>query len=160
MPDKKAHRSPSGSYSLTIVLTVKQEEYWQFSMAQVENVQTGDIISVVHRNYPAFPFAWAENHPDGHDYLVCGEDYQGQTVIQLDTGLRKDYLPQAAKKGVGFCWVDIDADVELTPPILRAEGCYWACPFENVRYDFSDPLALPYPELERWYDDEEEDEDE
>ena len=154
MADKREHLSPSGKYRLIISLTVSHKGYWQFSIAHVEHVETDEIRAVVHRNYPSFPFCWVEDHPDGHDYLVCGEDYQGQTIIQLDTGLRKDYLPPSATRaGACFCWIDIE--FEQSPLALRVEGCYWAFPYEMVRYDFSDPFSLPYAEIDRWTEDEE-----
>ena len=148
MSETRVEQSPSGKYTLHISLSKKNETHWQFSMARVEDGEKN--ISVIHRNYPSFPFAWIEGHPDGHDYLICGEDYQGQTIIQLDTGLRKDYLPKIG----GFCWIVIDP-VEKTQ--LRVEGCYWAAPEEIVLYDFSNPMEMPYPELDRWFDDLEDD---
>jgi hypothetical protein len=32
---------------------------------------------------------------------------------------------------------------------LAVEGCYWACPYDLVFYNFSDPTKLPLPELTR-----------
>lgn len=160
MSDKKIMLSPSGKYRLILNLTVKHEGYWQFTIAKVENAITDEFITVVHRNYPSFPHAWIEKHPDGHDYFVCGEDYQGQTVIQLDTGLRKDHLPQAVKKGCGFCWAQIEAEMVNGNPTLLVNGCYWGASFEYVRYDFASPFSLPYLELERWEEESEDWEDE
>jgi hypothetical protein len=88
---------------------------------------------------------WIETHPNGNAYLACGEDYQGSTVIELNTGKRMDFLPEAADKGHGFCWVGTKFDV--TNKILIARGCIWACPFEYRFYDFSDPMA-GWPEIE------------
>lgn len=34
--------------------------------------------------------------------------------------------------------------------MLIVDGCYWACPYELVAFDFSKPMDLPYPELHRW----------
>lgn len=119
--------------------------------------------------YSAFPFGWAEGHSNGHDYLLCGEDYQGYTVIELDTKERKDLLPESVPKqytykdqngveksgvvdtypnGYGFCWADIKPSPDRN--VLAVSGCYWACPYEVVLYDFSDPMRLPYWEIERW----------
>jgi hypothetical protein len=77
--------------------------------------------------------------------LVAGADYQGQTVIELDTGKRRDYLPDAAKKGHGFCWAQHRFDV--ASKILVVCGCIWACPYEFRFYDFSDPMS-GWPEIE------------
>src|SRR6185312_13000866 len=93
-----------------------------------------------------FVFSFVEDHPNGHPYLVTGADYQGQTVIELDTGRRRDFIPDAAKDGVGFCWTDHRFDPSTQ--LLIVEGCIWAAPFEYRFYDFSDPMEKGWPELE------------
>jgi hypothetical protein len=142
---EKIKDSPSNKYKLSISNYTTKKGCWNYSRGIVKN-KNGDIIADVKRNYHQFPFCWVEDHPNGHDYLICGEDYQGQTIIELDTGKRVDYLPEAAKKGYGFCWVatHISPD-KLT---LAVEGCVWAGPYEIVFVDFSDPMKA-VPELEK-----------
>lgn len=142
--DSEHFVSPSGTYKLSITKCVN-ERGWSYSLGEVRAETTGTLIATVKRNFNHFPFSWCEGHPNGHDYLLCGEDYQGQTVIELDTGTRVDHLEDAAERGGGFCWTDhfVSADSQ----ILFVEGCYWACPYMIVAFDFSDPLALPYPVL-------------
>lgn len=152
------HMSPSGKYWLSVESIKTKEGCWNFSYGKVNLAESGEYISVIHRNYSAFPFAWAEGHPDGHDYLLCGEDYQGYTVIQLDTGLRRDYLPKAANQGAGWCWIEIEPIMEESPR-LKVYGCYWAFPYEYIIYDFSRPMEVPYTELERWLEDPVDEED-
>lgn len=136
--------SPSGKYTLKIFYY----ENGQFSRGMIRNARTEELIADVIRNFRHFPFSWCEAHPSGHDYLICGEDYQGQTIIELDTGERVDFIPDEAEQGVGFCWVKHD----LAPDgkHLFIDGCVWACPYEMILYDFSKPLELPYQELNRW----------
>lgn len=53
-----------------------------------------------------------------------------------------------ALQGWGFCWANV-----LPSPdgmTLAVEGCYWACPYDLVFYDFSQPDCLPLPELRRF----------
>lgn len=95
-------------------------------------------LFVLHRNYGIFPYKIIEDHPNGHDYMICGEDYQGQTVLELDTGSRRDFLPAEAKEGFGFCWSEFRFDV--ASQLLIVEGCIWAAPYEFRFYDFSDPM--------------------
>lgn len=142
----KSHASYSGKYVLTIEPLDMGKGVWQYTRGIVKT-KNGKEITVVARNYSSFPFAFIEHHEDGHDYLLCGENYQGQTVIQLDTGKRVDYLPTSAAKGWGFCW----AEIHPAPggKILAVEGCYWACPYEIVFYDFSTPMMLPFSEIDR-----------
>lgn len=33
--------------------------------------------------------------------------------------------------------------------LIVIDGCYWACPYELVFYDFSNPMNMPYNELFR-----------
>ena len=130
--------SPSGKYSLLIKKYKTEEGAWQFSRGVIQDKKTEKLIADVKRNYSAFPFGWIENHPDGHDYLFCGEDYQGQTIIQLDTGERLDFLPESAQQGRGFCMTNYYPNSSKT--ILAIEGCYWAAPWQVKFYDFTDPM--------------------
>lgn len=130
--------SSSGKYRLQISKFETGPGYFAHTQGKVFNEETGNVISVVNRNYGAFPFAFVENHKNGHDYLICGENYQGQTVIELDTGLRKEYLHEDAKQGMGFCFAGMEPN--SVGDLLIVDGCYWACPYEVRVYDFSDPL--------------------
>lgn len=158
--DAKLFISPSTKYNLEVSLYSTLEGCWNYSRGIVKD-KDGNIVADVKRNYPHFPFCWVESHFNGHDYLVCGEDYQGQTIIELDTGNRKDYLPDEAKNGFGFCWVSFQASPNTK--IMAVEGCYWACPYEVIFVDFSDPMNKLtylenqpngyYPEFHSWNDD-------
>ena len=153
--------SPSGRYKLTTSKYSTKKGCWNYSRGIVSNINE-KIITDVKRNYSHFPFAWAEDHPKGHDYLICGEDYQGQTIIELDTGKRINHFPKEAKKGFGFCWAAMfPSPDKLT---LAVEGCVWACPYEVLFVDFSNPMqAIKYlehqpngysPEFYGWNDNE------
>lgn len=142
----------SGKYKLLIRNYKTKDGCWNYSRGTVFKISDNAEIADVKRNYSSFDYLFIENHPNGHDYLVCGEDYQGQTVIELDTKKRKDLLPEEAKQGVGFCWVDYRFDIPTQ--ILVVDGCIWACPYELRFYDFADPMS-GWPELEnsRFVDD-------
>ena len=137
------HLSPSGKYKLVITSHPTGPGTWSFTKGVVS--KDGEIIGEVRRNYSSFPFTWMEDHINGHDYLVAGEDYQGQTFIELDTGRRRDFLPDAASEGFGFCW----ADYRLLGDgkTLLVDGCYWACPYELKFFNVSDPMN-GWPEIE------------
>jgi len=142
------HQSPSGRYELEVVPCKPVSSQWRFSEGIVRRTGRPEALAYVRRNYGAFPFAWCEGHPSGHDYLIAGEDYQGQTVVELDTGGRADHLADAAEQGRGFCW----AKHHVAPigEVLIVDGCFWACPYELVAFDFSQPMQLPYAVLYRW----------
>jgi len=143
--------SPSGKYKLEITSLKTLPGTWKYTLGKVvdnKEHRFQRIISVVHRNYESFPFGWYEKHKDGHDYLVCGFDYQGLTVIRLDTRERMDWVPASATKGGGFCHSAFH-DYRPQEGVLKTEGCFWANPYEYVFYDFSIPMGLPWPELRR-----------
>ncbi|MBX2798227.1 MAG: hypothetical protein KTR31_11170 [Myxococcales bacterium] len=141
------HPSPSGRYRLVITRHRAPDKGWSYSLGVITREQDGAVLAEVRRNFGHFPFCWMEGHVDGHDYLVCGEDYQGQTFCQLDTAEVFQHLPDAAFDGHGFCW----ADYRLLSDgrTLLVDGCYWACPYELRLYDVSDPASgwprIPWP---------------
>lgn len=149
---KKEIESPSGKYTLEIESIPTKPGCWNYTRGTVRGTE-GEIIAEVDRNYSSFPHLFVEGHANGHDYLVCGEDYQGQTVIELDTGLKRSFLPEEAAKGFGFCWTDYKYDP--TNKLLLVAGCYWACPYEFRVYDFSDPMGNGWPHLKLLRDEEE-----
>ena len=137
--------SPSGQYKLVITSFETRGDGWDYTQGLVYRRGSDEPIANVCRNYSAFPFLWVEGHAKG-DFLVCGEDYQGQTVIDLTTGRRRDHLPEEANEGHGFCWASYTYDAEHE--VLFVDGCYWACPYEWRAYDFSDPMGKGWPQLE------------
>ncbi len=141
----QVHASPSEKYSLVITTHSNGKGYFEYTKGAV-SLMGGDTITTVCRNYGRFPFLFVEGCPNGHDYLVCGEDYQGQTIIELDTGRRRDYLPDSANAGSGFCWADIT--VSASKRTLGVTGCFWGGGYEIWLIDFSNPMEC-LPALER-----------
>ena len=145
LDSRKEHLSPSGKYKLVVTPFATSPGSWSYSQGLVYVIGFDSPIAEVQRNYGAFPFLWVEGHQNGHDYLVCGADYQGQTVIELQTRKRRDFLPDDAKKGFGFCWSEYRYDEASS--LLLVCGCIWAAPYEYRFYDFQDPMS-GWPELE------------
>jgi hypothetical protein len=142
----EVHHSPSGKYTLEVQKYSKGEGIWAYSRGLVKRNSDRFLVADVKRNYGAFWHAWVL-HPNGHEYLLCGEDYQGYNIICLDTGENLFHYPEDAFEGTGFCWATVHPSPDgLT---LAVEGCYWACPYELVFYDFSDPSTIPLLELTR-----------
>jgi hypothetical protein len=142
---EQVHTSPTGKYRLVVTRFKTKDGCWNYTRGMAYAGER--IVADVQRNYSNFFFCWAERHPDGHDYLLCGEDYQGQTVVQLDTGRRADYAPDQAKSGHGFCCAAYYPSPDRK--LVVVEGCYWACPYELVFCRFDDPMSLPWPQIER-----------
>jgi hypothetical protein len=138
------HLSPDGQYKLVVGYFGTGPGSWNYSQGMIYRLGSNNPIAVVRRNYSAFPYAWVA-HQNGHPYLICGEDYQGQTVIELDTGARRDLLSDGSDKGWGFCWAAYTYDAPNQ--LLVVCGCHWACPYEHRFFDFSNPMS-GWPEVE------------
>lgn len=133
------HQSPTGNYQLTI-------EGAKYARGIVTRVCDGKIIADIKRNFSHFWFSWSV-HANGCEYLLCGEDYQGQTVVNLTKEKISTYFPKSGYEGRGFCWTA--AYTSPDSKILAVDGCYWAHPYDIVFFDFSEPDKLPYKEIYR-----------
>jgi len=140
------HVSPSGRYRLMVTSYGTGKGAWRYTRGEVFRVVDGHLgerVADVKRNYTSFPFSWMEGHPKG-DFLIAGNDYQGQMFCELTTGRMKSHIPDEAFDGHGFCW----ATHRLLEDghTLFVDGCYWACPYECRFFDVSDPME-GWPEL-------------
>jgi hypothetical protein len=138
--------SPSGLYKLHVAEYGEVETYQIYSRGLVSKIADGQIVADIKRNYPSFWHSWVE-HPNGNEYLLCGEDYQGYSVVNLTQETYQSYFPDEALQGSGFCWVAAYPSPDKL--MLAVDGCFWACPYEIVFYDFQQPDKLPYKEIER-----------
>jgi hypothetical protein len=138
LDDIEVINSPSGKYSVTVTKYKTNKENKVYTLGSVYLNSNKQLISEIQRDYATFPLTFVENHPNGHDYLVCSEDTQGQTVVELDTGEKVSWVPILA----GFCWVDMTPSPSRT--LIAVDGCYWACPYEIKIYDFSNPMKPPF----------------
>lgn len=55
-------------------------------------------------------------------------------------------FPKRLIKGMDFAGGN---NIFSTKKLIVFDGCYWACPYELVFYDFSNPMNVPYNELSR-----------
>ncbi len=138
--------SPSGNFRLTIDTYSTGPNTWTYTRGRVRRVGSRKVIADVKRNYGHFWYSWVQ-HSNGNEYLLCGEDYQGQTVINLTRETISNFFPDSGYDGHGFCWTAAYPSPDST--IIAVDGCYWACPYEVVFFDFSNPDELPYREYLR-----------
>lgn len=131
--------SPSGRYWVETSTYATRPGCWGYARAVVYSDKRPEPIADIKRNYDSVPICWIEGHPNGHDYLITGEDYQGQTVVELDTGRQRNTYPDGAVEGIGFCWFGPVGGL-VNGHTLLVHGCYWACPDQYKFYDFSDPM--------------------
>jgi len=153
---RKTFDSPKSNYILSVspVAFKEDKRVWGYTVGKIfrkKMDKTGSLIDKLHRNSEKFPFIFIETHIDGHDYFIGGEDYQGQTVIRLDTSERVDFIGEKAKRDMEFCWQKF----HLSPnrKIMAIEGYSKNKPteyneYQNIRfYNFENPLSLPYEEV-------------
>jgi hypothetical protein len=141
--------SPSGHYELEISGYFTGPNHGEFSRGVVRRLSDNKVIADVKRNYSHFWHAWVK-HPNGNEYLLCGEDYQGYSVINLTQETCDVYFPESGYAGMGFCWVSVYPSPDGLALVVN--GCYWASTYEFVFFDFSNPASLPLPEIERYRD--------
>lgn len=153
----KNYVSKNGKYELQIVTHKTGKHTWDYTTGAISYKGQNAPSIYVHRNYGDFWFAWVLDHPNGNDYLLCGEQYTGYTIVNLTKGTAKSYANQQS-----FCWYK--AVPSQSRNLLAVEGCYWAMSPGSLRvYDFADPDAGPLPllleedwgdEIARWEGDE------
>lgn len=143
------YMSPLFKYKLEIEKFSTKPGCWDYSLGKIYSLKTNhsESIAEIKRNYSHFPFAWAIYHPNGHDYLICGKSYMGQTVVELDTGKVFNYSP----KGEDFCCVEFYPSPDKTK--IAISGCYWGGTYEVRICDFSDPSKLPLKVFQHVSDD-------
>lgn len=153
--------SPDGRFKLRIFLHVRDTRHWGKLRIEVWDVAQNRQMGETTRNYGNDQILHFVQQ-DGVDYLVLSEDYHGgYGVMNLQTGEKAVYAPPkdpANPHEQFWCWA---APVSHDPAArqLRIEGCYWACPYEVATFDFSRPMAPPYPLLSMEYAPGEEEED-
>ena len=118
----------------------------KYSRGIITRISDASEIADVKRNAGTFWHNWL-SHSNGSDYLLCGEDYQGYTIVNLTNSKTRNHFPAEALKGNGFCWANVIPSPDTL--LLAVEGCIWAHPYDLVFYDFANPDVLPLKEIGR-----------
>ena len=149
----KHYTSDSGTYRISITPMVFREKdtesLWAYTYC---NVYKGKkLLHNIKRNSEKFPFTFVENHTDGHDYFVCGEDYQAQTIIQLDTDVKKTFIGEKAERELEFCWQKVFVSPDNNKIAVQGFAKEKPKDFTEYRgirfYEFIEPLTLPLKEI-------------
>lgn len=140
------HDSPCDRYQLEVCNYQTKPQAMRYSQGVVTRKSDSAIIAIIQRNFGHFWHCFIQ-HPNGNLYLLCGEDYQGYSVINLDNQKTHVYFPPAGHQGLGFCWTSVTPSPNKL--ILAVAGCFWAAPYDMVFFDFRDPEKLPLSELLR-----------
>ncbi len=151
IPANKIAESSKKEVSLSGNFQLEAYEYRvnlrRYTRGVVTKISNGAVIADIKRNFGNFWHIWIQ-HPNGDEYLLCGEDYQGYSVVNLTSEKYHVYFPEDGYKGLGFCWREVYPSPDgLT---LAVKGCYWGWNDDLVFLDFRTPDTLPYPELARF----------
>lgn len=138
--------SPSSNYVLETRRYSTGANRWDYSRGIVRRTSDNAVVADIKRNYSRFWHAWVR-HGNGNEYLLCGEDYQGYSVVNLTRGTVSTFFPDEGHDGNGFCWSSVHPSPDGL--VLAVEGCYWGAPHEMVFLEFSHPENLPLPEIAR-----------
>ncbi|HEX2953707.1 MAG TPA: hypothetical protein VHR47_06955 [Bacillota bacterium] len=137
--------SPSGGCALTVFRYCHQEGNGLLFLSKGVLRFDDDMLIEVKRDADYFQYAWLQ-HRTG-EYLICGEDSQGYSIVDLKSRAIHHFVPEEAYLRGGFSWIKPYASKD--GDILAVEGCYLGQPCQVVFYDISKPLSLPYREILR-----------
>jgi hypothetical protein len=135
--------SPDGRYSVNVEVYRQTDpgRNWCVCEAVVMDAVTKAEVVRIKSAEDRFWHGWVTK--DGVDYLVCSEALGGQTVIDLSRRSIASYYATDDP----FIWTEFHPSPDRQK--LAILGCYWACPYEVVVYDFNDPMSLPLRPLMR-----------
>ncbi|MDR1120377.1 MAG: hypothetical protein LBM08_05625 [Dysgonamonadaceae bacterium] len=81
-------------------------------------------------------------HRNGKDYLVYRKDLYGYSIYDVADKKSVDYFPkESLDGGETFIWCSVKYCA--VNDVLAVQGCYWACPYGFIFYDFSAPMEVP-----------------
>lgn len=132
--------SPSGRCVAKVAsLASPDKQFWGYTLCTVYKAGERAPLATVLRNYDRFWLTWLEDHPNGNDYLLCEEDYQGYGFVNLTKGTQA-----FTHEGAGYGWCV--AELTLHGPTLGvAIGCFWGGGYDYTVWDLRDPDTLPWP---------------
>jgi hypothetical protein len=146
LPDETEYFvAPSGGCALTVFRYAHQEGERLFMLSKGVLHFDDDMVIEIKRDSDQFQHTWLE-HQSG-EYLICGEDSQGYSVVNLRTRAIQHFVPEEAYIGGGFVWVKPYTIKDGN--ILAVEGFFLGNPNQVIFYDISQPMNLPYREVLR-----------
>jgi hypothetical protein len=150
---KEKRQSSSGKYTLELTpYSVKDNKFPYYSVVEIIRTSDGERMGKVIRNEADFPFLFVEEK-DGKDYLLCAEDYQGFTVINLTDGIKHDYIAEKSKRGLALRITDFY--LSQNRKNLALEGFAKNKPNDIVETDeihfyiVEDFMKVPYVEVDK-----------
>jgi hypothetical protein len=114
---------------------------WTVTKIQIFQTDTDEKIFEFIRNDDSLFHGWLT--VDNKRYLLLSEDSEGKSIFDLDDRKFYSYSFEDDK----FIWCEYYPSPDGKK--LAIVGCYWACPYEIVVFDTTNPTSFPYKELYR-----------
>lgn len=150
---REIRKSPSGKYSLELTpYVVKDMKCPFYCVVEIKRTSDGDRLGKIVRNESDFPFIFIEDY-DGKDYLLCAEDYQGFTIVNITEGKKYDYIAEKSKRELSLRINDFY--VSPDKKVIAIEGHGKSKPNDIVEideihfYKMGDLTKLPYEEVDK-----------
>lgn len=125
--------SPSGKYRLEALCSDKADQVWFALYGLNETTPFCGFHVEDSRGIHAFVQVGEDEY-----FLAATEQCGGQSVVDLT---RRKWA-NAIDEGGFIGW-----EYFLSPDgkYLAVSGCFWACPWQIMVFDFSQPLSVPWP---------------
>lgn len=117
----------------------KLKNFWNYTILEIYENKEDTLnkcfitkyITTIIRNYGSSPICFVD-HPNGTDYLIVSEDYNGgYTIIDLNNYIEYIFFPN------GWCIGKMDISEDKTKLIFN--GSIWGEVISTKIFDFSEP---------------------
>lgn len=144
LPDtEETHFSPDNKYyfSSNYYRQTTDNRNWTVSKIQIFQTSPKEKIFEFIRNDDSLFYGWLTI--DNKSYLLLSEDIEGKSIFDLTNRKFYSYSFEDDK----FIWCEYYPSPDGKR--LAVIGCHWACPYEIIVFDTSEPTNYPYKELYR-----------
>jgi hypothetical protein len=143
---------------LIIKTTYYSDESYEVLKHNVLTSQTevtynnGKIITVIKNIDSQVDLFSIIEHSDGKKYLVFTIDLYGYSVMDLSDYRIYHYIPEESFKlnAETFIWTEVLYCKKNN--FLAVYGCFWACPYDTIFLDFTNPIEMPNKQICSAYD--------
>lgn len=135
--------SPCGRYQLEIERYRTIQGGSDYSRGILTDLTTKQRLADIKRSAADFWYCWVSQ--GDKMFLVCAEDPQGYTIVDIDAKTTYSYIDPKARSGFGFEWLDVKPSPD--GKYLAVQGNYMDTDKYTVLYDFKCPTRLPLLKL-------------
>jgi len=138
--------SPCGNFILIIEEYEKSNGRWSYTYHRgiVYSLIDRKEVAILNSNANKFWHCWVKQ--GDKLYLLCNEDLQGYTIVDVGEGIVYTYIDPKAKTGWGFSWKEVAPSPDGR--FLAVQGDYMEATREVALYDLSN-INLPLKKVKR-----------